>query len=275
MSEYLLFTNDSIRFPTIPIALNGIGIRHLQEHVLRVGGINTHQWIQCVNGSGRLILNDKSYIIEEGSGIFLPANTPHEYYAISNQWIVNFLCFNGNSVVDMMDILGLQKPGVYSLSQPEKILEYEQMLFELYTSDIEHKVLKASGILYSLIIDLALDITKNPASQNSLSNQHMNQAIHYMETHYQESVSLSDIAQSVSLSREYLCALFKKSLGVSVFDYLLSIRLAQAKTFLVQHPQKKVKEIAAMVGYEDTSYFCSVFKKNENMTPLEFRHSRR
>lgn len=275
MSEYLIFTNDSFRFPSFPIALDGIGLSHLQEPILRVQGIPTHQWVQSLKGRGRLILQNKSYLIEEGSGIFLPANTPHEYCAIEGDWYVNFLCFNGFGALEMLKGLGLENPGVYTLSDPSKILEYEREIGRLYGTNEENKVPKASKLLYALLIDLALDITQNTHAQTTLSNHHLNQATLFMESHFQKAISLEDIAQSVHISKEYLCALFKKHLGISIFDLLLSIRIAHAKTYLVQFPQKKVREIAKMVGYEDSSYFCSVFKKCEGMTPITFRTTRR
>lgn len=275
MAEFLIFTNDSFRFPSLPIALDGLGISHLQESILRPNGIPPHQWVQGVSGRGKLILENKSYIVEEGSGIFLPAGTPHEYYSLEGDWYVNFLCFNGFAMKETLTAFGLTEPGVYQLSDPDKILKYEDDISQIYSSHDEPKAIKASKLLYSLLVDLSLDITQNTQSQKVLTNPHLSQATTYMEANFHKPITLDDIAFASSISKEYLCSLFKKHLGLSVFDLLLSIRIAHAKTYLIQFPNQKIHEIGRMVGYEDSSYFCYVFKKTEGLTPNAFRNTRR
>jgi AraC family transcriptional regulator, arabinose operon regulatory protein len=73
------------------------------------------------------------------------------------------------------------------------------------------------------------------------------------------------------LSKEYLCQLFKKINGFSIFDYITDVRLAKAKTLLIKERNEKIKNISRMCGYEDVSYFGMVFKKKEGMTPAKFR----
>ena len=54
------------------------------------------------------------------------------------------------------------------------------------------------------------------------------------------------------------------------FEYLAKVRIGQAKIMLAQE-KYTVNEIAQIVGYNDCSYFCSVFKKHEGISPAEFR----
>ena len=54
------------------------------------------------------------------------------------------------------------------------------------------------------------------------------------------------------------------------FEYLAKRRIQKAKLMLVQD-KYTVNEIAQIVGYNDCSYFCSVFKKHEGISPAEFR----
>jgi len=274
MSEKLLFTSDSKRYPGLPLALDGMGLFHLQEPVVRANGVPFYQWVQSVKGTGRLILNQQSFLIPEGCGVYLPMDIPHEYYAVTDLWVTNFLCFSGSCAAGLLSSLGFGNPGVYSLQEPEKILASEQEIYDIYQSSLPDKALETSKILYQLILDLSVNITKSSTSAGSISNQKILNAARFMELHFKEQISLYDIAESVQLSREYLCTLFKKSTGTSVSDYLLNIRMVHAKTYLIQYPDKKIKEVAAMSGFSDSSYFCSVFKKTEQMTPNEFRELR-
>lgn len=92
-----------------------------------------------------------------------------------------------------------------------------------------------------------------------------------MTEFYTEPIVLSDLAEIVDLSKEYLCQLFKKINGFSIIDYITDVRLAQAKTLLIQDRDEKIKNISRLCGYEDVSYFGMVFKKKEGMTPAKFR----
>jgi len=64
--------------------------------------------------------------------------------------------------------------------------------------------------------------------------------------------------------------LFKKYTGYGLYEYLINYRLSQAKS-LLNTTYLPVGEIAQKVGFESTSQFIKIFKKNENTTPLQFR----
>ncbi len=269
-ANQLTFTGHYKKYPHLPLALEGLGIYHLQEHVDRPAGVNFWQWIQSVKGKGELLLNGSSYPLEEGCGILLPPNLPHVYYSVSNEWYTNFLCFHGALADNIMELLHLTDAGVYQLTQPERILDYENRIFDICLSNPIHGALDISKLLYSLLVDLSINIKKAHSSQTFTGNETVHSAICFMQEHFSESIGLSDIASHVQLSREYLCQLFKKTTNSTVLEYLTQIRLAEAKTALLKFPDKTIGDISRMCGFDTPSYFCSVFKKHEHMTPLQF-----
>lgn len=92
----------------------------------------------------------------------------------------------------------------------------------------------------------------------------------FIRTHYNENITINEIAQSVYLSPSYANFIFKKETGYTLIEYLTKIRIDKAKE-LLKNSLLKVYEIAEEVGYNNTSYFSSVFKENVGMTPLEYR----
>jgi AraC family transcriptional regulator of arabinose operon len=275
MEERLLFIGSSHGPPHLPLALDGLGIGHNQEHICRPTGIPFYQWVQCVSGKGVLILNDNTYLVEEGCGIFLPAHVPHEYKGLTDHWMVNFLCFNGVLVPQILNTLGLEEGGVYQLSHPQHILDLEQKIYELYQSTDKAMIYESSKLLYALLIDLTRDITKTQNGQSLLPNEKIQSAINYINAHYMELFTLLEVADHVQLTREYLSQLFHHTMGCTIMDFTLDLRMAQAKIALIKYPEKKIKEIASMTGFQDSSYFCAVFKKFEHLTPKSFRESRK
>lgn len=98
----------------------------------------------------------------------------------------------------------------------------------------------------------------------------MTDIAHYTDAHYQEDLSLQQIAARFYLSREYISRKFKQQFGLNWSEYLGKLRINNAK-LLLQNPSLRIVKISEMVGYQDEKYFSKVFKKMEGLTPGEYR----
>ena len=96
----------------------------------------------------------------------------------------------------------------------------------------------------------------------------------YIQKNFEHNISLHDIARHVSMNDSYLSALFSKKTGISITEYITSLRLAKAKN-LLRHSDQRIYQIALECGYTDESYFGKVFKKYEGCTPHEYRNPER
>lgn len=94
----------------------------------------------------------------------------------------------------------------------------------------------------------------------------------FIENHYNENISLKSIAKRFYMNPVYLGQLFKKTYGTYFNDYLLQIRIREAKRQLRQ-TDKKVYEIAASVGFSNADYFVTQFEKVERKTPTEYKNA--
>lgn len=92
----------------------------------------------------------------------------------------------------------------------------------------------------------------------------------YVDQHYQEDLSLHEIAQRFYVSREYISRKFKQQFGINLSEYLAQIRIQKAQLLLL-NPHFRIAQIAAMVGYQDEKYFSKVFKKVTGMSPVAYR----
>jgi len=95
----------------------------------------------------------------------------------------------------------------------------------------------------------------------------------FIRNNYNRNLTLEEIADSVYLSPYYVSRIFKESQSITVMDYVTRVKLDEAKKML-GNTRYKIDEIAVRLGYSDASYFSKVFKKNEGMTPTQFRQSR-
>ncbi|WP_274364103.1 response regulator transcription factor [Paenibacillus thermotolerans] len=94
----------------------------------------------------------------------------------------------------------------------------------------------------------------------------------YIETHYNENMSLKSIAAKFYMNPVYLGQLFKKSYGFYFNEFLLRHRVQEAKKLLRQ-TELRVYEIADRVGFSNSDYFVTQFEKVEGKTPSEYRNT--
>ena len=95
-------------------------------------------------------------------------------------------------------------------------------------------------------------------------------AMNYIQIHYKENISLTDLADKMAVNASYLSRLFKKETGKNFSEILTEYRVEKAK-ILLRHPGCRVVEVAEQVGYSDYTYFYQVFKKIENCSPSDYR----
>lgn len=96
--------------------------------------------------------------------------------------------------------------------------------------------------------------------------------LEYIRGNYASISGLDDIADNIHISKPYLCQLFKKETGVTVSDYLNSIRINNACEIL-RRGRHNITQTAILCGYNSTPYFCRVFKNIMHMTPKEYEQS--
>ena len=106
-------------------------------------------------------------------------------------------------------------------------------------------------------------------SEVEQSDSIVQQAKNYVHQHYGEDISRNDIAESVFLTAEYMAKVFKKETGVSLKQYITDYRIKMAKE-LLSSPGARISDVASEVGFDNFSYFSTVFKKATGYTPGEY-----
>lgn len=106
----------------------------------------------------------------------------------------------------------------------------------------------------------------------SVNKQYVVQRImDYMENHYQEKISLDQIAANMYLSSYYISKIFKSETGDTPINFLISLRMKKAREMLDAEEKFSIQEVAAAVGYEDAYHFSKLFKKYYGLSPLYYR----
>ncbi|GGK63885.1 helix-turn-helix domain-containing protein [Amphritea balenae] len=94
----------------------------------------------------------------------------------------------------------------------------------------------------------------------------------YLDNHFNQAISLTQIAGIASLSPRQLSELFRKQLGMTPQQYLIEKRMQQAWQLLEQN-QLSIQQVADKVGYTSLPAFSDRFRKHFNIPPSHFRRS--
>lgn len=92
----------------------------------------------------------------------------------------------------------------------------------------------------------------------------------YIDTYYAKELTLDEVSRFVNISPYYFSKLFKEESGENFIEYLTRVRISHAKE-LLKDPLLSIKEICVRSGYSDPNYFSRIFKKQEDVTPSEYR----
>lgn len=83
-------------------------------------------------------------------------------------------------------------------------------------------------------------------------------------------MSTDSIAKKFFFDKPYLCKLFRKKANMTLTEYIVMVKMEQAKIFLCEHDWS-TSEISERLGYRNTNYFCKVFKKYTGTSIKSFR----
>lgn len=224
------------------------------------------------NGRGKTV----THSIHGGQGFLIVPEQTNTYVAdLKDPWEYTWLEFDGLRVKQALDMAGLteDQPIYRTKSSELSARMQEEMLYLVGHS--EESVLHLIGHLY-----LFLDYLTRSALGGSepgggkLRDFYIREAIACIENHYQEDISVEDIADTVGLNRSYFGKIFRMATGKAPQQFLMNYRMIKAADLLTLS-QMPVREIGAAVGYPNQMHFSRAFKTVYGVSPREWRNRHR
>lgn len=122
------------------------------------------------------------------------------------------------------------------------------------------------------LIALLLPYCTESSSQTVLHSEHtakLKTVLEYIDSHYTEELSITQLADLCYFSEYHFMRFFKKNIGMSCLNYIKALRLEKAAELLEQG-ELSILEISLSTGFCNLSYFYREFKKKYGMTPKQF-----
>lgn len=111
---------------------------------------------------------------------------------------------------------------------------------------------------------------KRESKQQIASPYYLNKVISFIKENYHQKITLSELADYIKVSPEYLVRVFKKSFHCTIGEYIRQVRIKHACKLLNQ-TDYEIVEVAKATGFLDKSHFTRVFKRITGTTPLTFK----
>jgi len=222
---------------------------------------------------------DMVYHVRKGEILILPPDTPHALVMGENSSRYLFL-FEPETIYGMRDIKAI----LHQLNRPFYICEGSDA-----QSRIREMLLKAQGIyergegmwntacygyflrMYAVLAQHYLSNTLSRRDMmHSVDPEVVTAAMGYINNHYQEPLTLDDVAEFAGFSRFYFSRSFKKQTGFSFKDYLSEKRLQAAMDMLIRS-NRPIQEVAAESGFGSVATFNRVFREKKGCTPTQYR----
>lgn len=230
-------------------------------------------------GSGQVLVDGRWQAFETGDLVMLEPGCTYqrEKAALDDPFQVYFahlLPFGRRDHVLDAALARAWPMRISLLHRPDFVGLFNQ-LFEAYATRTPGYSLALKGLALQLLHVIFEELRHAPARKPARAHLNVLQAKRLIEAEYSTGLRLSDIAAHCGLSASHLCSLFRRHLAASPIEYLLHVRLREAKLLLARGA--RVKEAAYAVGFGSQHYFSRLFRKKTGMSPTEFslRQTRR
>ena len=151
-------------------------------------------------------------------------------------------------------------------ARKQRYITQIQMIFQDPMASLNERA-KVSYIVGEGLQNVRPDLT---AAQRT-DQVRAKQMIAFLQTHFREKLTLDQVAQAASVSRNTCLSCFRRVLGLSPMEYLTQRRLEYALHLLLTS-DLPVAQVAEACGFGDASYFGKRFRKQMGLTPSQYRH---
>ena len=227
-----------------------------------------------LEGKGRLEIDGALYHIQKEEIFLIPKDIPMQYFADSEDpWEYIWVTFDGAFAETYLGYAGITAnhpvmtstiPTKAYIPLIEKILDTNELTFA--------NEIKRVGYLFeilSLLIEVQNAGKREKNQYDYSSDTYVEYAISYINNNYHH-IKVHDIANYIGINRSYLTAIFKKKLGISPQEYLVTFRLKKAAEMLT-NTTMPIQDIAEKIGYENPLTFSKMFKQSYGLSPKHYR----
>lgn len=271
---YLHNSISVVKDTSKPLLVTGCGYYVVKDGPViktnRPKGRRDYQLLYIAEGRAPFFFGNETRIVSKGEMVLFRPYEPQSYfYYPKDQCEAYWVHFTGGEVENILDRYHIPhecifRAGVY----PEYVRIYEEMIRELQLCR------KGYPELLPLLLTQLLLLTDRHRGEGKKTGSavisEIEAAARYFNEHYNRDISVEEYAASVHMSTCWFIRRFKQVLKITPMQYILSLRITNAKA-LLETKDMSVKEISHAVGFSNPLYFSRIFTKTVGISPTEYR----
>ena len=278
-SQKELITHGS---PQFPLEINHDYPHDFYEHYIKCHWHEELEILVLVKGTIRCLLRDQAFELKPGQGIVINTRIPHSMIPLDGEEPMMVTTIFHPSL-----LYGTPESAIYQqllypyLNTPELsgLLLSEQEAAVLLQVDVLYQEapfgfeLKIKALLCELFFRLLSERKEMLAADHfssELALSRLQTLLTAIHEHYDEPLSLSELAAKISISREGCCRFFKRMTGKTVFQYLEDYRVSRGM-LLLQEDKYSITQIAYLIGFGNPGRFSTAFARRMHCTPRQYR----
>jgi len=231
-------------------------------------------------------IEDSTYLLSAGNGVFCNGNSLHSGHMHEGQdctylsitFHPRFLYGYENSILNTKYVNYITSNELWAslvlekgISWQQEILSRMKDIYELSLNPSEDYELQVHMLLLNVWHKLYQYFSTQP-NEFAKPKQHLQRLrdiLAFIEQNYNREISLEDVARTANICKSECCRFFKKHMGITIFDYILYVRIQNSLPLLKK--VDSITEVAAIVGFSSPSYYSQIFKRYMKCTPMEYK----
>ncbi|MBQ9563013.1 MAG: AraC family transcriptional regulator [Lachnospiraceae bacterium] len=270
----------------IPYAVYYAYIQNYIDHYIPLHWHNEIEAGFVIKGKVRVFLGDEEIILSKGEGYFINANQFHGFYQLEDEAQFGTVLFDpmfvsgesGRKALYQKYLLPLISNKQFRYMKLYQHILWQQECINILRSIYEDAKKEPYGYellmrnkMTDLICTINGHIHDNTISAHSYNiDPEFHKMVDFITRNYSHELTIKEIAGSAGLSERDCYRKFKRNANITPLKYLNAIRVKTAMELLLK-TDDSITAIGFDVGFQSSSYFCSIFKKATNMTPNEYR----
>ncbi len=253
--------------------LNGLGVIYAGEQVCppkhSYGPCARHYYLlhYIIEGCGTFETGGKKYTLGKGDIFFIrPGEITYYEADAKTPWHYVWIGLSGMDAGNIFNSISGSRPVLHT--EDSRLTPLMQNFAHSGNCRTRRERYARLGKLYEILSCLAEELPDGV--YRSSGRTYAEEAAMYIHANLSSRISVTELARQIAIDRSYLCAVFKKYMGMSPQQYAIDLKMKSAANML-RRSDKSVSDVAASVGYADSLLFSRMFRAKFGCSPRKFR----
>lgn len=208
----------------------------------------------------------------EGGAVLIYKPSEEQYYGQANRYPISnyWVHFTGYGAAELLLKANLDNGNIFYIDINNEI----PVLFEKLINEVDEKKYNyeytSAAFLLNIIFEISRRLRFTSANKHESDREkRINQSLSYIHKNYSKDITITELSNMTGITVNYYSNVFKELTGVSPKQYIINFRLQKAKE-LMCNTNLNIRQIASLIGFDDQLYFSRLFRKYENLSPLDY-----